>query len=425
MNTEESRRGFLEAAGVALAATRLNAYQRRPAEGRLFAYVGRHTVGPFFGSNKGGGVNVFRVSMADGSLTEVSKTGPELEDLNSDGICASADGRFLYSINLTPALGGKAGAGGGVTAFAISREDGSLKHLNTQPSMGAMPTSVRIDKTNSRAVVANHGALNRVVQINKRGGVPVIENPTDDATVALFPVRPDGSLDPACDVSVFDRRPASDTAGPGAGSQGGAACHAAIFDRTERWIIATDNGFDRIYVYPFSPNSRKLEGKSFSTPPGKAPRHLVAHPRAPYFFMTNEREASVSSFYFDSNSGDVRPVQTIATITENYSGPRVQPSNIRLHPNAKFVYSANRGDDSIAVFAVDEVTGRLTRVDVVKTGGQGPREMNIEPSGKFLFVCNLQSNDVVTFALDGDTGKMTQVAKISVPQATVIDFAAL
>jgi len=67
----------------------------------------------------------------------------------------------------------------------------------------------------------------------------------------------------------------------------------------------------------------------------------------------------------------------------------------------------------------------LNRVEVVRTGGRGPREMNIEPSGKFLFVCNLQSNDVVTFALDGNTGKMTQVAKLSVPQAAVIDFATL
>ena len=67
----------------------------------------------------------------------------------------------------------------------------------------------------------------------------------------------------------------------------------------------------------------------------------------------------------------------------------------------------------------------MARVDIVKTGGQGPRELNIEPSGKYLFVCNLQSNDVVTFALDGNTGKMTQVAKVSVPQAAVIDFAVL
>ena len=53
----------------------------------------------------------------------------------------------------------QAGAGGGVAAFAINREDGSLKHLNTQPSMGSNPVGVIIDKTNSRVLVANHGAV--------------------------------------------------------------------------------------------------------------------------------------------------------------------------------------------------------------------------------------------------------------------------
>jgi 6-phosphogluconolactonase len=419
MRKEMSRRTFVEISGAALAATQLSAYQQQAGAKRLFAYVGRHTTGPFFGSGKGGGINVFRVDMSDGSLTEVSKTGADLEDLNSDGMCTSANGRFLYSINLTPALGGKAGAGGGVAAFAINQEDGSLRHLNTQPSMGANPVSVIIDKTNLRVVVANHGAVNKIVRVTKRNGVPVVESPTDDATVALYAVRPDGSLEPACDISVFAQRPLSDDSGPGA------ACHAVTFDRTQRWIIASDNGYDHIYVYPFSRDTRKIEGKSFPTPPGKAPRHLVTHLRAPYFFMTNEREATVSSFHFDSANGEVRPVQTIATVPDGYSGPRVAPSNIRMHPNGKFVYSANRGDNSIAIFNIDEGTGRMTRVDVVKTGGQGPREMNIEPSGKFLFVCNLQSNDVVTFALDGNTGKMSQVAKIGVPQASVIDFAAL
>jgi 6-phosphogluconolactonase len=425
MDKMTSRRGFVGMTGAALAAARLGAYQR--PEGRLFAYVGRHTTGPFFGSGKGGGINVFRVNMKDGSLTEVSKTGSEVDDLNSDGMTVSADGRFLYSINLTPSLGGKSGAGGGVAAFAIDSGDGSLKHLNTQPSMGANPVAVIIDKTNSRVVVGNHGAVANVVLIGKRNGVPVIENRTDDATVALFPVRSDGSLEAACDASVFGQQPSANAGAPPANLPPalGPACHAVAFDRTQRWIIATDNGYDHIYVYRFNPNSRALEGKAFPTPAGKAPRHLAVHPRAPYFFMTNEREASVSSFYFDSSSGEVRPVQTVATIPEGYSGPRVAPSNIRMHPNGKFVYSANRGDDSIAIFAIDEATGSMSRVDVTRTGGKGPREMNIEPSGRFLFVCNLQSNDVVSFALDGNTGKMTQTVKITVPQAAVIDFATL
>ncbi|MEQ1884957.1 MAG: lactonase family protein [Bryobacteraceae bacterium] len=417
MEQPTSRRRFLAASGVALAAAKLNAFQQKPKQ--LFAYVGRHTTGGFNGPpGKEGGINVFRVNMSDGSLTEVSKTGAEVDDLNNDGMCVSADYRFLYSINVTPNLGGKAGAGGGVSAFAINREDGSLRFLNTQPSMGGNPTAVIIDKTNSRVVVANHGAVNKVAVIKKQNGVPYVDTATDDGTVALFPVKSDGSLEPACDVSVFEQRPSLD-AGPGAAS------HSAIFDRTQRWIIASDNGYDHIYVYPFSPASRELKAKMFPTPPGRAPRHFAVHPRAPYFFMTNEREATVSTFSFDSGNGEVRPIQTIGTVPDGYSGPRVSPTDIRIHPNGKFVYSANRGDDSVAVFEVDEKSGKLNRIEVTKTGGQGPREINIDPSGAFLFSCNLQTNDVTTFALNANTGKMTQSAKVSVLRGAVIDFALL
>src|SRR5262249_39220252 len=144
---------------------------------------------------------------SDGSLTKVSETGAEVDDLNCDGMCASADGRLLYAVNQVPNLGGEAGAGGGVVAFAINREDGSLKHLNTQPSMGSNPTGVIIDRTNSRVLVANHGAVAFIATVVKRNGVPVVETLTDDGTVSLYPVRPDGSLEPACDVSVYARRP--------------------------------------------------------------------------------------------------------------------------------------------------------------------------------------------------------------------------
>jgi 6-phosphogluconolactonase len=441
--------------GLALTAARLGELSLA-AQGQLFAYVGRSTPG-FAGATMGGGIDVFRVNMTDGSLEPVSSTGPEVQDLNSDGMCTSADGRFLYCVNRTTALGGIPGTGGGVVAFAINRADGSLRHLNTRPSMGGMPVSVKIDKTNSRVIVGNHGAVSRVVRVVRKNGVPVIERPTDDGTVALFPVGPDGSLGPVLDVSVFAEQPAPGTKGirpeaigPTAAVQIGPACHAVAFGRTERWILASDNGYDHIYVYRFSPTSRTLEGKAFPVAPGSAPRHFAVHPRAPYFFITNEREPSVSSFQLDSNTGEVRHVQTIATVPEGASAPpppppaaapaaggrggaapagapRVSPSDIRIHPNAKFLYSSNRAgmNDSIAIFAIDASTGRLSRVDVIPTGGAGQREINIEPSGRFLFACNLQSNDVISFALDTDTGKMTRTAKTNVQRPAVIDFAVL
>ena len=83
------------------------------------------------------------------------------------------------------------------------------------------------------------------------------------------------------------------------------------------------------------------------------------------------------------------------------------------------------GHDSLALFAVDADSGRLSRADVVEIGGSGHREFNIEPSGKFLFSCNTQSNDVISFAIDGETGRMTRAAKTSVQRAAVIDFAVL
>ncbi len=167
-------------------------------------------------------------------------------------------------------------------------------------------------------------------------------------------------------------------------------------------------------------------GKSFPTPGDKAPRHSVFHPRAPYFFITNEREASLSSFHFDSDTGEVRFVQTVPTIPAGYSGPRVSPADIRMHPNGKFVYGSNRGDNSIAIFKIDEANGQMSLVDIAKTGGANPREFGFEPSGKFMFVGNLDSNQVVTFAVDPDTGKMTSTgAKADVPKPACMHFVML
>lgn len=407
---------------AALAAAGLGAAPA-PAK-RLYAYVGRRTAGnpaagaAGMGLGGGGGITVFSVNMADGALTEVSRTGPALDDLNCDGMCISDDFRLLYSVIQTPSLAGKRGAGGGVAAFAINRETGALTHLNTQPSMGANPVGVIIDKTNARVLVANHGEVSYVATVVKRNGVPEVETRTDDATIALFPVKADGSLEPACDVSVFAPRPR--------GEEGRSpAAHQVIFDRSQRWAIASDNGSDHLYVYPFNPRTRTLEGKAFPTPPGKAPRHFALHPRAPYFFITNEAEASVSSFRFDSTTGQVTPVQTTPTLPAGYSGPRVSPSNIAIHPNGRFVYAANRGDDSVAVFAIDEATGRMTLVETVKCGGRNPREMGFEPSGKYLYVCNAQSGDVTTFVTDANTGRLTQGPQAKVERAGVIHFAML
>jgi 6-phosphogluconolactonase len=364
---------------------------------------------------------VFTVNMNDGSLTPVSRTGPEFDDLNGGCICISANGRFLYSTNEVKHLNGKVGAGGGVLAFAINQRNGSLTHLNTQPSMGVNATWVTADATGSRVVVANHGDADPVIRVVKKNGVPEIENFFDDGTVSMFAVKADGSLEPACDVAVFER-----THGVDLRAQGSAHAHSANFDPTNRFVLACDTGGDCVYVYRVNPGSRSLaNAKAFKTRPGIAPRHSAFHPRLPYVFIIHERESSLASYHFDSKTGDVSLIQTVPTVPAGFTA-RNAPADIRVHPNGKFVYGGNRGHDSIAIFRIEEATGKMTPVDIVPAGGSNSREFNFEPSGKYIFVANMGSNNIVTFAVDPDTGKMTPTgAKIETPKPVSVQFVAL
>jgi 6-phosphogluconolactonase len=287
--------------------------------------------------------------------------------------------------------------------------------------MGVNATWVTIDATGTRVVVANHGDADPVIPVVKKNGVPEIENFFDDGTVSLFVVKPDGTLEPACDVAVFER-----THGADMRSQGSAHAHLANFDPSNRFVLASDTGGDYIYVYRVDPQSRTFTNvKALKTRPGIALRHSAFHRRWPYVFIIHERESSLASYRFDSKTGDVSLIQTVPTVPAYFTG-RNAPTDIRVHPNGKFVYGGNRGHDSIASFRIEESTGRLTLVDVVPAGGSNCREFNFEPSGKYMFVANMESNNIVTFAVDPDTGRMTPTgAKIETPKPASLQFVML
>jgi 6-phosphogluconolactonase len=125
------------------------------------------------------------------------------------------------------------------------------------------------------------------------------------------------------------------------------------------------------------------------------------------------------------NTGDVNLVQTVPTIPASYT-QRSSPADVHVHPNGKFVYSSNRGHDSIAIFGIDEATGRMTLVDIVPTQGSTPRAFNFDPSGRYIFAANQGTNNVVTFAVAADSGKLTPTgAKVEVPKPVCIQFATL
>jgi len=394
-----SRREFVALMGAGLAASSAAA-QLQPQR-TLYAYVGSWTQGPF-GVGGGGGIQVFTVDMSDGSLTPMSRTGPEFDNLNAGYLSISPNGRVLYSTNEIKNLNGEFGAGGGILSFSIDQSDGSLTHMNTQPSMGVNPAYVTIDATGAWVLATNHGNYDPVVTVVKRDGIPEIEKIYDDGTVSMFPVRPDGTLDPASDVAVLERLSSVDPV-----AQQSSHAHSANFDPSNSFVIVCDKGTDRLYTYRVDAVSRTLaDGKFFATAPGISPRHSAFHPRLPYVFVINERASTVSSFQFDADTRDVSHIQSVSTLPADFT-TRNTTADIRVHPDGQFVYGSNRGHDSIAIYRIDEASGELTTVDIVSTLGQTPRGFNFDPSGRYIFVANQGSNSVVTFEVDPDSGLLT------------------
>lgn len=395
-----SRRDFIALASAGLAASRVVG-QSGGRVRRTFAYVGSWTQGRF-GVGGGGGISVFDVN-PDGSLTFLSKLGQEFEDMNAGFLAISADGRFLYSTEEVGDLHQEVGAGGGVFSFAINQADGSLTFLNAQPSMGVSPAYIVIDRTGEFLLAANHGSYFASTRVVDNNGIPEIEKVFDDSTVAVLPLNSDGTIAPATDVAILDRV----SGVPGILEQMSPHAHSISFDLTGERIVVADKGTDRLYSYRFNRKTKSLEdAKHIQTELAVSPRHSVFHPRRPFVYVSYEHVPQTAAFHFDSNTGVLRHLQTISTVPAGYSGGG-RPSDIKLHPNGNFVYTANRVHDSIAIHAIDESTGRMELVEIVGSGGIGPRGITFDPTGNYLHVANQQSNQIATFVVDPQSGRIT------------------
>jgi 6-phosphogluconolactonase len=305
--------------------------------------------------------------------------------------------------------------------FAINPADGSIAPVGTQPSMGVWPAYISIDKTGSRVAVANHGNYDPSVRVVKKNGVPEIEKVWDDGTVALLPVRPDGTLDRPSDVAVLERTQSVDKV-----TQRSAHAHSVNWDPSQRMVVVCDKGCDRVYTYRVADGSHTLaEGKVLKTATGIAPRHSSFHPQLPYVFVVNERQSSLSCYRSDANTADISLVQTIPTIPADYTMNN-SPADVHVHPNGKFVYSSNRGHNSIAIFGIDSSTGRMTLGDIVSTQGSTPRGFRFDPSGRYVFAANQGSGSIVTFAVDPDRGTLTPTGtKVDVPRPVCVQVATI
>ena len=362
------------------------AQEKHAAGNHYLAYVGTYT-----NKTASKGIYAFRYDASSGKL---EPPGVAAETPDPSWVAIHPNGKFLYAAN-------EAGKNSMVSAFALDAKTAKLTLLNQLPALGEDPCYISLDKTGKYLLVANYTSGN----------------------VVVFPIGADGKLGPAT-ANLRDEG----TLGPNKERQDGPHAHWIETSAGNRFAYVTDLGLDRVLIYKFDadlgrlsrPDPGQPEAFQAALPPGAGPRHLAFSRDGNFMYVLGELQSTVTTFANEARE-KYRALQSVSALPAAFSG-RNDAAEIALHPSGKFLYTSNRGLDSIAVFQVD--SGGLLRLAAnVRTGGKEPRHFAIDPSGNYLFAENQLSDKIVTFRIDQKTGALTPTgASLEVPSPVSIAF---
>lgn len=303
--------------------------------------------------------------------------------------------RTLYALGEGGQVGGK--PGGALVSFRYEATTGSLTRLNAEATGGG-----------SLAHVALDGSGRAAIGISYHGG-----------QVAAFPILPNSWVGPRTSLIAHAGR-----LGPQAARQDKPHPHSATISPGNSFVYVCDLGLDRIFCYRLdAPTATLVPAGETATVPGAGPRHSKFSADGRFLYVINELNGTIEVFAAHAADGSLARAQVISTLPKGFTGENTC-AEIRLSPDDRFVYGSNRGHDSLAVYARDSVTGLLTLLELVPTGGKHPRNFNLSPDGRWLICANKDSDNVTVFARDPATGRLTRTPQVlRVPQAVCVVFA--
>lgn len=303
----------------------------------------------------------------------------------------------------------------GKMLYAVASKDGT-------PSVIAYEISGDVGEKklveNSVLPVGDGGAAH--VSVSRDGKV-VLTAQYGTGSTACFRLDESGGL-----VERSDLQQHPPGSGVVAGRQETSHAHWTGTSPDDRFVFVPDLGMDKVVIYKLDSSAGTLTPHGYGEcPPGGGPRHMKFSPDGQRVYVLNELALSVTVFDYDAKAGAMTPIQTIETLPESVKAKEVfnSASEIRVHPSGKFVYTANRGNDSITVYSVDESNGRLSLVEVEPIHGAWPRNFNIDASGRWVLAAGKNTNSISIFSIDQNTGELqfTRDA-VFVPQCICVEF---
>ncbi|MES2944471.1 MAG: lactonase family protein [Pseudomonadota bacterium] len=276
---------------------------------------------------------------------------------------------------------------GSVIAFLVDRETGALTRVGEVSAGGAGTTHLWLDMPSMTLLAANFG-----------GG----------STSSIVLMR-DGSLGPLVStIKATGSGPHRRQASPHA--------HGVAVDPSGRYVLVSDLGADRLFVYGFdrrthvlSPDD-KANPKSFVSSAGSGPRHFVFGLNGNFVYLLNELAAELMALRWDAQQGRLTPVQSVPASSPEFKGAK-SAAGIAISLDGRFVYVADRGEQTLVVYRVNPDSGELSLVQRTSSGGEIPWAFAIHPSGKWMLVANQRSGKVNVFSINPESGLLSDTGQ--------------
>ena len=306
---------------------------------------------------------------------------------------------------------GDKGAGRGITVLEDDHVIATIpadspSWLTRHPSLPVLYAVAETDEGHVHAWLLEDGVLAQPLGSGETGGAEPAHLTVDPSgrflitanytggSISVHRLGPDGSIRERTDLvqhEVHGEHPRQDAAHP----------HMVL--ATEDGLLVTDLGGDAIYRYRLTPEGKLTLSGVMVTPQGSGPRHVL--PVGDRFYVTAELSGQV--LIYDAGQQLAGAVPASAAPGAN------QPSE--LVSNGRYLYVANRGPNTVAVF---DIHAQLPRYVTEVSTGDWPRHIALD--GETLYVANERSHEVTRMEIDPATGIPAHRRTIKVPSPTLV-----
>lgn len=320
---------------------------------KYVAYVGTYTHGSSIG------IHLYDVDVEEGTLSE-RKVVPVN---NSSYVVKSKNGKYLYSI-----------ADEGVAVFAI-KPDGDLVPINKVDIDGMRGCYLSVDNNGKYLFVGGY----------------------HDGKITAVHTHRDGRLGRVFD-GVFHK-------GIGSVAERNFRPHVSCVATTPegKYVCAVDNGIDQLKFYRINTVRNRLELVDILRCKRESgPREIVFSKDGRFAYVLFELMNLVGVFsYKDTGkSPEFELLQTVETLSDELDPLHDCAAAIALSPDGKYLFTSTAGDNSVAMFSIDQEKGTLTKDFALPISGEYPKDIALFPDGKHIAVVNHESNSITTFTID-------------------------